>query len=151
MTKTVLSNAQLFVLLAAILFGTTSVIFTALWWGRKPARKPAPATPADDQAATATALLRPDDPALPDDEAQLIASTIAYAVDAYASVLAAKRAGLDPAVVQRLTDQMYADLVRALTPTQLARAATFGLRDHAGDRARRLLDTDSLSISDLES
>ncbi|MBM0275139.1 hypothetical protein [Micromonospora tarensis] len=131
---------------------TLAAIVAALALRPRPAN-PAPPAPADNDrhAATVTALLRPDDPSLPDVDAELIALAVARTVDQYASYLIAVRDGMPAEVVAALREQMYADLRDSLTPPQLARALVIGLHPHADERARALLDTDHLSTEHLES
>ncbi|MGW3608982.1 hypothetical protein ACWD6N_03685 [Micromonospora sp. NPDC005163] len=135
---TALDLLLVFVLLVLVI----TVPGFALIWGhrRKAAPALAPVDAFDEHAATATALLQPDDPALPDVDSQLIALVVARAVDNYASYLIALRDQMPAAVLASLREQMYADLRESLTPPQLARALVIGLHPHADDRARALVD-----------
>ncbi|MEV4271973.1 hypothetical protein [Micromonospora aurantiaca (nom. illeg.)] len=120
---------------------TATAIAAVAWLWRTTGRPdPTPAPSFDEHAATATALLRPDNPRLPDADAAHIAAAVERAVDAYASYLIAKRDGATADVLHHLTEAMYADLRASLTPPQLARALVIGLHPHADDRARALVD-----------
>ncbi|MET7949259.1 hypothetical protein [Micromonospora sp. NPDC005324] len=109
----------------------------------RPRRVADPAQPAADDslhAATVTALLQPDDPSLPDVDAELIALVVARTVDQYASYLIALRDGMPAEIVASLREQMYADLRDSLSPPQLARALVIGLHSHADERAQALVN-----------
>ena len=125
------------VALALIVAGVVAIAWLWRTTGRP---DPVQSLTFDEHAATATALLRPDDPSLPDEDAAHIAAVVARAVDAYASYLIAKRDGMDADVLHQLAEAMYADLRESLTPPQLARALVISLHSHADERARALVD-----------
>jgi hypothetical protein len=132
-------------ILGAGLLIAGSIIAHALLRGRTqpPAADP---EPAGDPDATQElpfnlvplAVLAPDDPRLPDDDAAAIAAAIADAVDDYASYLVAVDAGLDPQTVEMHREHMYDRLRESLTPPQMARALLTGIRPHARERADAL-------------
>ena len=132
--------------LAGLLLGGGALAL--LWLRSRPAE---PTNPVDEPPAAATGLLPPDALPLPDADGAAVADAVARAVDAYASYLIAQRDGAPAGVLRELTDAMYGDLTRSLTPPQLARALVAGLLPHADDRARALLDAADLSTAHLES
>lgn len=105
--------------------------------------KPAPSHPvaaADEQAATAHAVLDPDHPALPDDGEPVIGDALARCVEHLASAIAAARADMAPDVVMTLRDRAYADLYQSLTHAETTRALVAALHEDAFERALVLVN-----------